>query len=84
MSKVVVVEYTLNEVFKIPKNINLKDKSVVEYWYVKCNILRIGLVDGTELEIEPEGWINNTEYMNPNEQTIQNAKDWGIDEEDDE
>ena len=78
-NKVVVATYALPQsVFKIPKNIDLEDESVVKYWGVKWNKLYIVLVkDDEELQIEP--------FQNANEQidlkyaddtTIEDAEEW--------
>ena len=40
-------------VFKIPDGIDLENKNVVNYWYVKWANLYICYVDGREEEIEP-------------------------------
>jgi hypothetical protein len=86
MSKVVIVNYRINDAFKIPKGLDLEDKTQVKNWGVKYNVLHIYKVDGTELEIESEGWIHSFDYKYPscNDVEIENASDWGIDDDDNE
>lgn len=85
MSKVVIVDYFTEAVFKVPKHIDLEDKSVVKEWYVKWAVLHIHFVDKEKepMEIEycrePEldtKWGTN--------ERINDADDWGYgdDEED--
>jgi hypothetical protein len=82
MSKVVIVNYTIQEAFKIPASIDLEDKSVVKFWGVKWNKLCIYFVDGTEKEIESEGWIDEFDYKRPTgEPEIDYANNYGLEEE---
>ena len=85
MSKVVIVNYKFNDAFKIPKNIDLEDETVVKGWWVKWNTLHILFVDGTEKEIESEGWTNDLEFKEPNEDpVIENAEDWNLEDDEEE
>ena len=85
MSKVVIVNYKFNDAFKIPKNIDLEDETVVKGWWVKWNTLHILFVDGTEKKIESEGWTNDLDWKEPNEDpVIENAEDWNLEDDDDE
>ena len=85
MSKVVIVNYTVQDVFKIPASIDLEDKSVVKFWGVKWNKLCILFVDGTEKEIQSEGWIEDFDYKNPTgEPEIDYAHNCGLEEEEEE
>ena len=80
-SKVVIVEYRLQEAFIIPKGLNLEDKTQVKEWWVKWNRLQIRLVDGTLLEIDPEYGVNNSAKHPTDEPTIEDAADYGFEDE---
>jgi hypothetical protein len=60
MAKVVHAKYSASAVFKVPKGINLEDKTQVKYWGTKYATLYIVFVDETreemhiEAEYEPE------------------------------
>ena len=80
--KVVRVSYTVDDVFKIPKGLNLEDETQVKSWGVKYNTLYITKVDGTELEINAEGWINHFDYKYPSDNPeIIDADDVGLDDD---
>jgi hypothetical protein len=83
-NKVVRVSYTVDEVFCVPKNINLEDKTQVESWGVKYNTLYIYLTNGKELEISNRGWVENFEYKYPtrDEPKILDAEEVCIDDDD--
>ena len=84
-SKVVIVEYHYQEAFKVPKGLDLEDKTKVTEWWVKWNTLKILLVDGTILEIEPEWDCVGDCMKRPSEEpTIEDAKDYGFEEEEEE
>ena len=83
--KIVRVQYSHQDVFKIPKGLDLEDKKQVKHWGVKWNRLWIEKVDGTELEIDAEGWINHFDYKYPSDDPeIIDADDEGIEFSDDE
>jgi hypothetical protein len=82
--KIVRVQYTHNDVFKIPKGLDLEDKTQVKNWGVKWNRLWIEKVDGTELMIEAESWIHNFDYKYPDIAEIVDADDEGVEYSDDE
>ena len=85
MSKVVIVNYTIQDAFKIPASIDLEDKSVVKFWGVKWNKLCIYFVDGTEKEIESVGWIDEFDYKHPTgEPEIDYANNYGLEDDEDE
>ena len=85
MSKVVIAEYKCTECFKIPKGLDLEDETQVIDWYVKWNTLFITKADGTEIEIESEGWTQDMDYKFPvDEPTIDDAADHGINDEEEE
>ena len=82
--KIVRVSYTVDDVFKIPKGLDLEDKTQVKFWGVKYNTLYITKVDGTELNIDSEGWISHFDYKYPsNDAEIIDADDVGLDDEED-
>lgn len=80
--KVVIVKYNQTDAYKIPKGVDLEDKTVVENYGVKWGTLHIDYVDGREETVESEGWDTDMKY--PDEVRIENAKDWGINYDDDE
>ena len=84
-SKVVIVQYHYQEAFKVPKGLDLEDKTKVTEWWVKWNTLKILLVDGTILEIQPE-WDCVGDYMKhpDGEPTIEDADEFGFEEEEEE
>jgi hypothetical protein len=81
-NKVVKVSYTINDVFCIPKNINLEDETQVECWEVKYNRLYIYLTNGKELKISSKGWIEDPGYKYPDKSEIVDAEEVCIDDED--
>jgi ribosome assembly protein YihI (activator of Der GTPase) len=84
-NKVVRVSYTTDDVFYIPKNINLEDKTQVKSWGVKYNTLFIYLTNGKKLEISNRGWIDSScDYKYPSKTEILDAEEVGIDDDDDE
>jgi len=90
MSKVVVARYVTEEVFKIPKGLDLEDKSKVKTWYVRYAVLHIILTSGEVLKVTGEGWIDRFDYKHPSLVNgkecvnIENAADCGIEEEEEE
>jgi hypothetical protein len=84
--EVVIANYNVFECFKIPKGIDLKDKTQVKEYWVKYNTLHIVMVgqEDDEIEIESEDWIQNNDYKHPANIEIDSADNWGIDDEDDE
>lgn len=88
MSKVVVARYITEEVFKIPKSLDLEDKSKVEEWWVKYNRLHIRTTDGRHLSINGEGCVDSFDYKHPSSiingvegVSIESAEDYGYEEE---
>jgi len=79
--KVVRVTYENEDIFKIPSNIDLENKDQVEEWWVKYNTLHI-MLKGEEvmIEIESEGW--ERDEKNPTSETIEDAEDFGVEDED--
>lgn len=83
MSKVVIVNYAVQDAFKVPKGINLEDKAQVKWWGVKWNRLHIELVDGTMLQINSEWQCLDFDYKHPSDDpTIEDAEDYGLEDED--
>ena len=80
-SKVLVATFMTQAVFKIPKGLDLYDKTIVKEFYVRYNTLYIEYTDGRTDKIEEE---YNNESKEPDETNIEDAEDWGIDPESDE
>ena len=87
MSKVLVVDYCAEAVFKLPKGLDdLNDKTRVEKYWIRYAILHIRLVDGSCIEIEPK-YEPEPDFKDGHcNERIQDAYDWGFtdDEEDEE
>lgn len=84
-NKVIRVSYSVDDAFLIPKNINLEDTTQVESWGVKYNTLYIYLVNGKEIKINSQGWINEFDYKYPSDDpTIEEADELGCFDEEDE
>jgi hypothetical protein len=81
-NKVVRVSYTVDDVFCIPKNINLEDKTQVKSWSVKFNVLYIYLTNGKKLEISNQGRVENFDYIYPSDTEILDAEEVYIDDDD--
>ena len=83
--KIVSTEYCTpppTAVFKIPDGVDLEDKSVVEYWYVKYGTLHIKYVGKEEVEeiechFEPEiDWkVGNDEIVDADEWCVEYTDD---------
>jgi len=85
--KVLRVNYSVDEAFAIPSNIDLFDKEQVEDWWVKYLTLHIRLTNGKVIEIKPQGWIDNNDFKWPsedydNDDNIVDASDCGMDDDD--
>jgi hypothetical protein len=81
-TKVVRVSYTVDDVFCIPKNINLEDETQVKFWGVKYNVLYITLVNGKELKIESKGDVSSISYKYPSEMEIVDNEEYELDIDD--
>ena len=85
MSKVVIVDYIASAIFKVPKGIDLEDKTQVKEWWVKYCCLHIVFVDQTkqmmmiEASEEPE---LDTKWGSG--ERIDDAYDWGFSDEEEE
>ena len=85
MAKIVRAKYSAYTSFKIPKGINLEDKTQVKWWGIKYNTLFIHFVDETreEMEIEAE-YEPELDCKYADEETIEKACEYGYtDSEDD-
>ncbi len=82
MSKVVIANYNLQSIFKIPKGLDLEDKTQVKSWWIKWNTLKIELVDETILNVKPEFDVMENDLKYPSDDpTIEDAEDYGMLEE---
>lgn len=60
MSQVVIAEYKYSSYFKVPEGIDINDKTVIEYYCIKWNILYIKFIDrDDEIEIEATNTSEN-------------------------
>jgi hypothetical protein len=85
MAKIVRAKYSAYTSFKIPKGINLEDKTQVKWWGIKYITLFIVFVDETreEMEIEAE-YEPELDCKYADEKTIKEAREYGYtDSEDD-
>jgi len=76
--KIVRVQYSHQDVFKLPKGLDLEDKTQVKSWVVKYNRLFITKVDGNVLIIDSEGWVQDCDYKHPDVAEIIDADDEDI------
>ncbi len=75
MSQKVVVAKSSNEsVFKIPKGVDLEDKTQVEWWCVRYNTLHIKLVGSEEASEIAPSYESEDDHKYP-EEIIQNRSD---------
>lgn len=87
MSKVIIVKYTINDAFRVPKDIDLEDKSQVDYWYVKWNVLHIVKPNGDDIQICSQGWIHDSDYKRPDGDDdiengiIRDAEEYGLEDD---
>ena len=83
--QVIRVQYCIDDVFVIPENIDLNNKNQVKDWGVKWNTLYIYFVDGSEIQINSKGWVNDFDYKRPNDDyEPEDAEDFGWVKPDDE
>jgi len=79
--------YPPDSVFKIPKTIDIEDKSVVKGYWVKYDTLYIEFVDTSKetLSIEPHyAACESSDYKSPNTIVVGDAADYGIDDDEEE
>ena len=82
-NKVVRVSYSVDDCFKVPSNVDLENKNLVDCWYVKWNILHIMLTNGKMLKIDAEGWYREFDLKHPSDDpVIESSACVGIDDED--
>ena len=62
-------------VFKIPKGLDLYDKTIVKEFYVKCDTLYIEYTNGKTEEIEQE-FEDGSKH--PDETNIEDAENFGL------
>lgn len=74
-TNIVVAEYHFESTFRIPRNLNLEDTSVVSGWEVKYQTLRIYFVDGTAMRIEGDSGVESDDFKRPDKQEIVHARD---------
>ncbi len=82
--KVVVATYTIESVFKIPKGLDLEDKTIVKQWYVKWDTLYIEKVDGTQLEVCENSRWGEEAQKHAEKEEIKDADDYCMDDDSDE
>jgi hypothetical protein len=85
MSKVVIVSYIADAIFKVPKGIDLEDKTQVKEWWVKYCCLHIVFVDQTKEMMMVEAH-EELEYDTKwgSDERIDDACDWGFSDDDEE
>jgi len=83
--QVVTVRYTHEEVFVVPKGIDLNAPNV-KNWYVKYNRLFIYFIDDTYKVVDSQGWVDNFDFKYPDSgsEKIESADDVGVDLEEEE
>jgi len=79
--------YAPASIFKIPKTIDLEDKTVVKGYWVKYDTLYIEFVDTTRETLLIEPYMSATEtqdYKHPQELEIVDAEEEGVEDDEDE
>lgn len=76
----VTATYYVEECFKVPRNIDLNDKSQVKEYYVKFDKLYINLTNGKKIEVDNDGWINNYDYKYPIDIELHNNENFDEDD----
>jgi hypothetical protein len=79
MAKVFVTQWTNKTIFKIPLHIDLEDDDQVEHYEVSKQILWIYLCNGEVYKVSPHSEEDDGQ---DDEQNIEDAADYGMDEED--
>jgi hypothetical protein len=80
---VLVANYCVQEFFKLPRGLDLNDKTKVSKYCVKWNTLYVLLVDGTELKIESGGYLDDFDYKFPDDTEQQPIGETCLDDSDD-
>lgn len=81
---VLVAQYCVQEFFKLPRGLDLNDKSKVAEYGVKWDTLYVLMVDGTELKIQSEGIREDfQDFKRPNETEQRPIGETCIDDSDD-
>jgi hypothetical protein len=73
--KFVIAKFITFTKFKVPKHINLEDKSQVKGWCVKWGELHIELVNGEELHIEDDYGLQENDFKYPESEEIEERED---------
>jgi hypothetical protein len=76
--QVVVAEFKHYQLFKIPKGLNLEDKTIVEKWWVQSLTLYIKYVDKVTIQIIDCAY-QDTSIHYPSKCTIENADETDFD-----
>ena len=89
MSKVIRANYfPPMSIFKIPKTIDIEDKTLVKGYWVKYETLYIEFVDTTKETLEIEPYISatdeNGDFKYPENIKIQDAYEYGISDSEEE
>jgi hypothetical protein len=94
MAKVLIAEYRGVSIFKIPKGLDLEDKTIVSSYYVKWDKLYVNFVDTTKDELVIEySASDDIIYRHPHSERITLVEDlddvekqliWDTDDEDEE
>ena len=83
--KVLVATYTAEMIFKIPKDIDVEDKNVVENVYVKHGTMYIEFKDKSKPDMEIYSCFESeVDYKYPTNIKVELAEDVGVGESDDE
>lgn len=81
--KAVKVTYTVCDIFKIPRGLDLENPEQVKFWGVKYNVLEIQLTNDKTIEIHSEGWSDDFNFKYPDtDGDILDANEVCLDEED--
>lgn len=82
--KILKVEYSSQDYFKIPRGLDLENEDQVEGWGVKWNKLYIILVGGKQIVIESQGLWQDFDWKYPTNDNgeICDAVEYGFDEDD--
>ena len=85
MSKVLVIDYCAQAIFKLPKGLNdLDDKTRVKEYWIKYAILYIRFVDGSFMEIQPQYEPDVDLKDGHCNERIQDGDDWGVSDDEEE
>ena len=77
-NQVVVAEFTNYQIYKVPKGLNLDDKTIVEKWWVENQQLYITYCDKDKIQIIDCAY-EEIEVKYPSHSKIENVEDIGFD-----